>query len=139
GHAQRPCWSQLALHIQWVGEVLWPLALKDLADQFADLAACLGEGCPSRVRDRVVLADLAVDDTIFTRKVPGGLQAVEDWVERARAEFIPMPPQLLDHRQPVDRLLVCVMQNVDLDEAQEELTEHAISYRYRSPIMNDRR
>lgn len=116
--------------VQRVGRVRQarrPLAVDHLRDQLADLLPRLAQGAPSLVGDGVVLAHLAADEPVLADEVPRPLQAVQDGVERARAELAAVPAQLRVQGRPVDRLLRGVVQDVDLDEAEEEVPEHPVS------------
>jgi hypothetical protein len=70
--------------------------VQDLANQLRDLHPRLCQGLSARVGDRVVLAHLAAHHLILAHRVAGFLEIVQDGVERARAERIAVPTELLD-------------------------------------------
>src|SRR6266849_6803223 len=71
--------------------------------------------------DGVVLTDLAVDAPLPFREMTGDGELTQDRVERPRAQRVSVPAQLGDHPEAVHGAFGGMMENVDLDEAEEEV------------------
>jgi hypothetical protein len=69
--------------------------------QLGDAQPRLAQRPPSGRGDRVVLAHLSRDGASLAGQVAAGFERVQDWVQRAGAEVIPVPRQLVDEREPV--------------------------------------
>src|SRR5688572_12854109 len=61
-------------------------------------------------------------DSGFGSEPPVAFQALQEWIERAGADVVAVPAQLGEDPLPDDRMLGGVMENVDLPEAQQDLT-----------------
>jgi hypothetical protein len=74
--------------------------------------------------DGVVLADLAADAALPLREMTGDGELTQDRVERPRAQCVSGPAQFRNHAETVHGVFGGVMENADLDEAEEELAYH---------------
>jgi hypothetical protein len=68
------------------------------------------------------------------------LEALQQWVQTARADFVTVARKLLDHAQPEDWLLHSVMKHVQTNETRVQITVRRnvidISFRFRHSITN---
>jgi hypothetical protein len=71
------------------------------------------------------MSDLLVHDFIDAPQVSGPLEAKEDRIARARAEVVAVAAKLSRDRRAVDGPLGSMMEDVDLDEPEEEIADHA--------------
>jgi len=102
--------------------------------QFEDLQPRGVEGATTPWSDGVVLADLAAHDTIPPGEIASDRETMENRVERARAHGVAVTAKLVDQTEAVHGLLRGMVQDVDLDEAEEEVSYHGGACRYRNSI-----
>ena len=73
-----------------------------------------------------VLAEVIDGGAGPSEEVAGRLELMKDGVERAGTELVAVPAQLSDESQPIHGFFARVVEDVDLDEAEEELAEHVV-------------
>lgn len=76
------------------------------------------------IRRPVVFPVLAIVDCSLGGEEAVLFQLVQYRIERAGAEMIAVPPQFLDHVQAEYAFFGSVVQNVDADEAQKQVSEY---------------
>ena len=84
--------------------------------------------------DRVVLSRLTAHDLRATNKETVGLQPMQQRVDCPRAEGIAVSAQLRHHAGAEDRLLRCVIENVNACEGEKDITDE-IDHCYPVSIM----
>lgn len=105
-------------------KTLGALLLQYFTDQLADLLPGLLQYAKPVLCDGVVLADLATHHAVSPAQVPSLLQAMQHRVECSCRKLVSVPRQLLEERQAIHRLVRCMVQDVNSDEAQEEVSEY---------------
>src|SRR5262245_19188858 len=95
----------------------------DLVDELADLAPCLLERLSSERGRAVVLAHLAADDAVLSFEEAGVFETMEQRIQRSGRQVVSVALQLGGDPRAVDGFLVRVIEQMDLDEAQQEVAE----------------
>jgi hypothetical protein len=72
---------------------------------------------PAGRRDRIVLAYASAHRPLLADQVPGLLEAMENRLEGAGPEVVPVAAELPDDRESVPGLLRRMVEDVDPDEA----------------------
>ena len=92
--------------------------IEQLHSRFSSPIECLG---PS-FGEGIVLAFLAFDDLAVAGEETFFTQAVQRGIEGAAAEVVAVPGELVNHPKPVHELATRPVEDVELDEAQEQIT-----------------
>ena len=81
---------------------------------------------PARFCGLVILADIPRHHLFFRFKKTSLLQIMQDGIQRAGAESVPMSFQFTDHIQPKNGFDGGMVQDVQADKAKEEITSYII-------------
>jgi hypothetical protein len=98
-------------------------AREDLAYEFVELPLRAAESSPPGWGEVVVLPDLPVHHLPVLAQVALSLQAVQDGIEGPGPDPVAVACQLHHERDPEDRRLGGMEQNVDANESQEQFAE----------------
>ncbi len=91
------------------------IVFEQLAEQFPDSLFGGDERPASCGRGPIDAARGAADPLLGRRQITLLFEPMQDRIKRARADFVAMPLQLLDHGEAVDRLFRRMMKNVEPD------------------------
>jgi hypothetical protein len=101
---------------------------EQFAVQVPDLAFQLAQGAAADRGGAIEAAHLRAGTDAGRAQVAFRFQAMEERIERAGAQAIPVMGQFLDDAQTEDRLLGSMMEDMEADEAADDVT---IYFRYR--------
>jgi len=93
------------------------LVLEQLAEELADFGFCRSEDASAGRRGSVEPANTTAVSVRGGLQITLGLEAVQDGIQRARAETIAVPGQLFDHPQAEDLTLPGVVEDVQANES----------------------